>query len=57
MSPCKDRWEALLVADVDELVGTADTELTRHIAECAACRAVAAHLVEEMEFLDAAKSA
>jgi hypothetical protein len=42
---CIEARAALLEADLEELRGTADTPLARHLRDCAACRAAAERIV------------
>jgi len=44
---CTDARELLLEADLAELKGTADTDLSRHIRDCGRCSAMAERIVAE----------
>lgn len=50
---CAQARKLMLDADIDELTGTVDSPLARHIAGCASCAAVARALMEAYGELDA----
>ena len=52
MSGCRKSVAALLEADVDELLGYADTELSRHLSGCARCAAAAQRILDANRALD-----
>ena len=43
---CSIATETMLEADPQDLTGDNDSDLARHIAACARCRAIAEHLVQ-----------
>jgi hypothetical protein len=54
MSECTKSLDELLDADVDELRGRADTELSRHVSHCTRCGAAARRILASNAALDRA---
>ncbi|MDE0661703.1 MAG: hypothetical protein OXI79_18870 [Gammaproteobacteria bacterium] len=53
MTACDRPVEPLLTAALDELAGTADTELSRHVRDCPHCAAAARKILAANDALDA----
>ena len=52
MTECRDIRVLLFEADPEELAGTADSALARHVAGCASCGELARTILEETAALD-----
>ena len=51
---CAEAWGRLLEADPEELKGTVESDLSRHLTACAACRALADDILDAQSALEIA---